>query len=115
MAEVGKREPSIRRELVCFHAQQAAEKAIKGVLLSWKIDFPLTHDLEQLLELAERSGIPLPEAVQAAGGLTPYAVETRYPGFSAEITDADVAEAIRTAAAVIDWAGGLIAQRGESG
>jgi len=33
MAEVGKRELSIRRELVCFHAQQAAEKAIKGVLL----------------------------------------------------------------------------------
>jgi len=45
-----------------------------------KIDFPLTHDLEQLLELAERAGIPLLEAVQAAGGLTPYAVETRYPG-----------------------------------
>ena len=40
MAEVGKRQLSIRRELVCFHAQHAAEKAIKGVLLSWTIDFP---------------------------------------------------------------------------
>ena len=37
----------------CFHAQQAAEKAIKAVLLSRSIRFPLTHDIEDLFEIAE--------------------------------------------------------------
>ena len=38
----------VRREQACFHAQQAAEKAIKAILLSQGIEFPLTHDIEEL-------------------------------------------------------------------
>ena len=36
---------------VCFLSQQAAEKAIKAVLVFSQIDFPRTHDLEALLQL----------------------------------------------------------------
>jgi len=54
----------VRREQVCFHAQQAAEKAIKAVLLSREIEFPLTHDIEQLLDIVESNDVTLPENIQ---------------------------------------------------
>ncbi|RJP20562.1 MAG: HEPN domain-containing protein [Candidatus Abyssobacteria bacterium SURF_5] len=99
---------SIRREQVCFHAQQSAEKAIKAVLLSENIEFPLTHDLEELLEIAESNGIELPEVVREAGSLTPYAVATRYPGNWSEITQEDMQEAIRIAELTLAWARGRL-------
>jgi len=104
LAELASQDESIRREQICFHAQQAAEKAIKAVLLSRRIEFPLTHDLEQLLEIAEDNGLELPEDVREAGFLTPYAVETRYPGQWGEITEADRDEALRVAETTVSWA-----------
>ncbi len=35
----------------CYHAQQAIEKTIKSALMVDRIDYPFTHDLEQLLPL----------------------------------------------------------------
>ncbi|MDZ7794710.1 MAG: HEPN domain-containing protein [Spirochaetia bacterium] len=40
-------------EIICFHCQQAAEKALKGYLVSIDIRPPKIHDLYQLLELCE--------------------------------------------------------------
>lgn len=94
----------VRREQACFHAQQAAEKAIKAILLSRKIEFPLTHDIEELLEIAENSGIKLSEDIREAGLLTPYAVESRYPGYWFEITEADLKEALQAAERSVEWA-----------
>ena len=37
---------------VCWLAQQAAEKAIKAVLVFLQIDFPRSHDLDALRNLA---------------------------------------------------------------
>jgi len=104
LAQLAVGDPDIRAGQVCFHAQQAAEKAIKAVLLSREVEFPLTHDLEELVEIAEGSGLRLPEDITQVGLLTPYAVETRYPGYWAEITQADVDEAIRLAAQTVSWA-----------
>lgn len=95
--------PEIRREQVCFHAQQAAEKAIKAVLVSRGIEFPLTHDLAELLEIARNGGLDLPEEVMDAELLTPFAVETRYPGFQDEITAADVDDALQIAERTLAW------------
>ena len=104
LARLASSDSSIRREQVCFHTQQAAEKAIKAVLLFRNVGFPLTHDIEELVELAEESGLSLPEAVRDAGILTPYAVETRYPGSWMDISDSDVEEALNTAECTIQWA-----------
>lgn len=41
----------------CFDAQQAAEKAIKAVLIHLAVRFPYVHDLTALLALVEQSGI----------------------------------------------------------
>jgi HEPN domain-containing protein len=91
-------------EQICFHAQQAVEKAFKAVLLHRKINFPLTHDLEELLAVFERAGLAVPSEFEGVGALTPYAVETRYPGFWGEILDSDLAEALDFAERVLAWA-----------
>lgn len=64
MARLGAEDSAVLREQVCFHAQQAAEKALKAILLSRNIEFPYTHDIKGLLKIAETGGFVLPPAVQ---------------------------------------------------
>jgi len=95
-------------EQICFHAQQAAEKALKAVLLHKKVDFPFTHDLEELVEVSLNGGITVPDELHDLGNLTPYAVQARYPGFWGEITDADLDEAVTLAEKALAWASLII-------
>jgi len=95
-------------EDLCFDAQQAAEKAIKAVLIHCKKRFPHVHDLTELLSLAEETGLKIPEPVRRAVTLTRYAVATRYPGISEPVTLEEHREALRLAAHVVDWAESLI-------
>jgi HEPN domain-containing protein len=62
--------------VACFHAQQAAEKAIKSVLTLHGIEFRRTHDLLALAELLPKSDFPITDNWLIR--LTPYAVEFRY-------------------------------------
>jgi HEPN domain-containing protein len=66
-------------EDLCFDAQQAAEKAIKALLLARNIAFPFVHDLAQLVTVLQQSGQEVPAPVAEAARLTRFAVETRYP------------------------------------
>ncbi len=62
---------------VAFHAQQAAEKAIKAQLISRSVDFPPRHDLSLLVGLLPT---PLKGATRhTAADLTKYAVEPPEP------------------------------------
>ena len=110
LAKLAANDPYIMGGQVCFHAQQAAEKSIKAALLFGGIEFPLIHDIEELLKLAEDQGIIIPEEVQETDQLTPYAVETRYPGYLQEITGDDVSNALRIAEQTVSWAKGLLAE-----
>lgn len=94
----------ILAEQICFHSQQAVEKAVKAVLLFRKVDFPFTHDLQDLLEIFENAGTSVPSELSDIGVLTPYAVETRYPGYWGEISESDVTEAVSFAEKAIKWA-----------
>ena len=60
------RVPDVELEDLCFEAQQAAQKAIKGVLIGLGIEFPYVHDVSQLLSLVEGAGHAIPESVWAA-------------------------------------------------
>ena len=46
-------------EDLCYQAQQAAEKALKAVLVFDKIPYPYTHDINALLSVLEQNGITL--------------------------------------------------------
>lgn len=91
-------------EGLCFHAQQAAEKAIKAVLVSHSIDFPKTHDITEILVLLEQAGFPVPEEIKEAGRLTQYAVVTRYPGEDEPVTEDEYREAVALAEKIVQWA-----------
>lgn len=104
LAKLGKGQRDILPQQICFHAQQAVEKTLKAVLLYSSCDFPLTHDIVQLLDILDVAGISLPQDFKNAGVLTPYAVETRYPGFIVEVTEHDVDEALTLAEKVTSWA-----------
>jgi len=104
LARLASAASGIRPEQSCFHAQQAAEKALKAVLLFRSMEFPFTHDIEELLRLGEEAGLNPPDNVRQAGVLTPYAIETRYPGYWAEISEEEKTEALRIAGEVLKWA-----------
>ena len=91
-------------EDLCFGAQQAAEKAIKAVMMKQNIDFPYVHDLGRLLTLLKESGIAIPPAIARADELTPYAVDTRYPGTAEPVDEKQYREVIETAESVVRWA-----------
>lgn len=114
LARLARDREGVLPEHVCFHAQQAVEKSLKAVLLFRQIEFPLIHDVEELLELAEQGGVALPPEVADSSALTPYAVEARYPGHWENITPKDVDEAIRAAERVVAWAAAMIASQGKS-
>lgn len=95
-------------EDLCFDAQQAAEKAIKAVLVSRTVRFPKTHAIAELLTLAANSGLALPGQVKEASRLTRYAVETRYPGPWEEVTRDDYLGAVELSAIVVRWAESLV-------
>ena len=97
-------QPEVLYEDLCFDAQQAAEKALKAVLVQGGVDFPKTHALAELLTFVAKLGVEVPAVVQKATLLTPYAVEARYPGLWEEVTPADHEEALRVAKGVVEWA-----------
>lgn len=96
--------PGIYLEDLCFHAQQAAEKAIKAVMIARGIDFPYTHDLARLLQLLDSDGQAIPEHLQRATRLTKYATVLRYPGIEQPVSAEAHAEAVAVAEAVARWA-----------
>lgn len=91
-------------EDLCYQAQQAAEKALKAVYISRQAPFVYIHNIDTLLLGLEAIGFEIPESVDAAGELTRYAVETRYPGGFEPLTPEDLARAIRLAESVLVWA-----------
>jgi HEPN domain-containing protein len=91
-------------EIMCFHAQQAAEKALKAVLASREIDFLYTHDIGELVSTLEQSGVECTDISPEANRLTRYAVLTRYPGLSEPITNEEYQAAARLAEEIFVWA-----------
>ena len=98
-----RREPAILVESLCFHAQQAAEKAIKAVLVSKGIAFPRTHNIRTLLDLLP-ADIIAPQEVTEASALTDHAVLNRYPANAEPVPEEEYLSAVATAQAVVDWA-----------
>jgi len=94
-------------ESLCYHAQQAAEKCIKAVLLHYGIDFPRVHSIERLIDLLPQD-IQRTDELKAAASLTRYAAMLRYPGEFEEVTRKDHEEAVRLAEAVVEWAEDII-------
>jgi HEPN domain-containing protein len=90
-------------EDLCFHAQQAAEKALKAVYRHHGWIFEYTHDLEELVLGLKRQGLRVPPEVEEAVMLTSFAWEARYPGLAEAVTAQEYAEALRHGESVVAW------------
>ncbi len=87
----------------CFHAQQAAEKAIKAIFVFLQVDFPFTHDLNRLRDLLP-DGWTVKEDFPDLAGLSAWAVEPRYPGDLIEATRQDAETAVEQARNIYETA-----------
>ena len=81
---------------ICWLTQQAAEKALKAVMVFLEIDFPWRHDLDALRNLIP-AGWQVKEDHPDLAELTEWAVEARYPGDWPDATDADARSAVEQA------------------
>ena len=98
----------IRYAHLCFHAQQAAEKSIKAILIRLGCTVPKTHDLAFLMDSLPKS-TTAPLSVLDLPMLTRYAVQHRYPGQDLPLSRRDYIKAIELAKAAVQWANHTIA------
>lgn len=70
-------------DTLCFHCQQAVEKALKGYLVFNGVDITgnrlKIHDLRKLLQVAEKYSLSLAKFTEKTNILNRYYIETRYP------------------------------------
>jgi len=114
LARASTRVPGVYLEDFCFDAQQAAEKAIKAVLIARRVRFPYIHDLARLIALLEENSEQIPEQIRESTRLTPYAWLSRYPGSSEQVTEAECSQAVTVAESVVRWAEERVANLGRT-
>jgi HEPN domain-containing protein len=85
------------RDIVVFHAQQAAEKYLKALLTKRQLEFPKTHEIRRLLELLKASDHGVAEALPDAKWLDPFGVDIRYPSDRPETIPGDERRALQLA------------------
>jgi HEPN domain-containing protein len=90
--------PDAPPESIGFHAQQCAEKALKGFLISRRVPFERRHDLNYLIDLCMPHEPGFGQFRAAADELTPYAVEFRYPDAPSVVS----LDSARTAVAIAE-------------
>jgi HEPN domain-containing protein len=100
LARAKAKRKGIYLEDLCFYAQQAAEKAIKALLIKLDVNFPYVHDLAELLTLVEKTGQEVPELIRQAERVSQFAVFTRYPGIGPSIKEKEYRETVEIAARV---------------
>ena len=91
----------------CYHASQAAEKALKGALLELGIEPPHAHVLNDLVQRLGNEGVNMTTLEDLPlRGLSRMAIQSRYPVDTTppadlfDLTDAE--QAIKTAETVLD-------------
>lgn len=87
-------------EAVCFHAQQCAEKYAKAFLTEHEVEFEYTHNMLYLHRKCVETDTEFKKHERDFDILDDYAVDIRYPGFSAKDEDAkeafEIAKRLRT-------------------
>ena len=92
-------------EIICYHCQQSAEKAIKAVIIANGAQggMPKLHDLSFLLNQIKNMAEIDERYYDYADTLTPYGVSVRYPSELA-LEDRHATTAIQYASEILGWA-----------
>lgn len=86
-----------------YHCQQAAEKALKAVLIQYGESVFKTHDLVALLTKCANHAPVFSEWLEVAATLTPYATAFRYPSDDPDPLPTDAEQAMRMAIELVDF------------
>lgn len=86
-----------------FHAQQCAEKALKGLLTFHNVRAGKTHDIGNLLKLSLSVVPDLEQLRESASMLTAYAVDSRYPVPHGDVSKKEAAAAIEAARSIYEF------------
>lgn len=91
-------------EIICYHCQQAAEKAIKALIVYYGAPggMPKLHDLSFLLNQIKNQVVIEDKFYEYADALTPYGVSIRYPN-ELFLEDKHAKEAIQYAEEIVQW------------
>lgn len=89
-------------DIVVFHAQQAAEKFLKALLVLRGHQPPKTHDLPRLLALCASEAPELAAFADDCFFLSPLAVRSRYPGDEPETAREDAERGAQIARRIRD-------------
>jgi len=87
-------------EIICYHCQQAAEKALKAFLLFNDLEPPKTHSLESLVDLCREKSPEFNDIITDCEYLNPFGIQPRYP-FGLELTDDDAIISIKKCERII--------------
>ena len=90
-------------EIICYHCQQAAEKYLKGFLISKDQMPPRTHDLTDVCNLCLKYNNDFLDLLPQCSFLKRFAVQPRYPE-EMHITSTDVAQAVKSILEIRDFA-----------
>lgn len=78
--------------MACYHAQQCAEKYLKGYLIAHSVPFRFVHDLVYLTQLCTAREPAFEELMSAAEILGEYGTTVRYPMGRSEGPDVETAK-----------------------
>ncbi len=87
---------------IAFHAQQAAEKHLKALLVSQWRKPPRTHSLALLVDTLRSAGCVLPDVARECETLKPYSVDVRYPEDQVVPTENEGRAAVGASARIVD-------------
>ena len=99
-------------EIICYHCQQAAEKAIKAMILAFDLPggIPKKHDLTFLLNQL-RGCVTIDSALRRhADMLNSYSIMVRYPA-EILIDENTTANSIQYAEEIVNWAKRIVVER----
>lgn len=89
-------------EIICFHCQQAAEKALKAFILANNIMPPKSHELNMLCDICKSSDNSFSSISDYCGDITLYGVQPRYP-HEMDISDVDTDNALKKSKSICDF------------
>jgi HEPN domain-containing protein len=96
-------------EIICYHCQQAAEKAIKALIIFYGAEggIPKLHDLSFLLNQIKNKVDIEEKYYDYADTLSPYGVAVRYPN-ELFLEERHAKEAVQLADEILQWVNHII-------